>query len=277
MAREYALIRTDIWADGDWRTLAPGAQWLYTLLLTSPSLSHAGIADWRPVRLAKLARALTPDMVRRYADELEKARFVITDDDTEEVAIRSFLRHDGVLINPNLWKSLGVAFAGIYSEKLKTAVAAEVVRLREQYPEGLDTTKGGKVNPWNSKHLQTLIKSGSDTPSDTPMDTPSTVGSHRDSPPTPIPTPIPKASPSTDARRKETALSKTWAPTSEHIERAKTMGVDLLDAVENFRLHAETHDRRAANWNGAFTTWLKKTKPAEITTPPRRRFVAHAD
>lgn len=55
-------------------------------------------------------------------------------------------------------------------------------------------------------------------------------------------------------------LPASWAPTAEHIARAKDLGVDVIDEAENFRLHAETHDRRAANWNGAFTTWLKKSK-----------------
>lgn len=102
-----------------------------------------------------------------------------------------------------------------------------------------------------------------------------------DTPTRPVPTrPDPsgeeaKASP---PKARETRIPKDWAPTAEHIARAKTMGVDLLDAAENFRLHAETYDRHAASWNGAFTTWLKKTKPT--LTPhaaPKKRFVAHDD
>lgn len=48
--------------------------------------------------------------------------------------------------------------------------------------------------------------------------------------------------------------------------------------ADSFRLHAETHDRHAANWNAAFTTWLKKAKPS-ATQPERKvkKFVAHAD
>lgn len=66
--------------------------------------------------------------------------------------------------------------------------------------------------------------------------------------------------------RRETALPKSWAPTAEHIKRAKELGVDVVNEAENFRLHAETHDRRAANWNGAFTMWLKKSKPSRPNT-----------
>jgi hypothetical protein len=51
-------------------------------------------------------------------------------------------------------------------------------------------------------------------------------------------------------------LPKTWAPTAEHIERARTLGLDLLAEVEKFRAHAEEHNRKAIVWNGAFTRWL---------------------
>lgn len=280
MARDYAQIRTDIWADDHWRTLTPGAQWLYMHLLTAPSLTHAGVADWRPTRIAHLAGHLTAADVRKYAAELEGQRFIVTDDDTEEVLIRSFLRHDGLLQNPNLWKSLGASFGDVYSPALKAGIAREAIRLRDENPTGYVSKGGRVVNPWESPALRTLMKSGSDTPigtpSHTPIGTPSDTHypSGSDTPidrgphPTPTPTPTPNASHSDDKRRRETALPKTWAPTAEHIRRGKETGVNVTDEAESFRLHAETHDRRAANWNAAFTTWLKKAKPAPASRRP---------
>lgn len=275
MPRDYAQIRPDIWADDHWRTLTPGAQWLYMHLLTSPRLTHAGVTDWRPARIAKIARTLTPEGVRKYADELTRERFVLADDETEEICIRSFIRHDGVLLNPNLWKSLGAAFADIFSAPIKAMVAAEVHRLREESPEVIKTPKGREVNPWQSPHLQTLLKSGTKrgipTPSDTPSDRPSPMGADTGSAPIPTPTPTPEASLPVEAKRKETRIPKDWAPTAEHIVRAKDRGVDVISEAENFRLHAETHDRRAVNWNAAFTTWLKKSKPQDPAIVGRRR------
>lgn len=262
MPRDYAQLRTDIWGDDHWRALTPGAQWLYEYLLTSQSLTAAGVADWRPSRISKLARGLTEEMVRKYAAELARERFIIIDEDTEEVVVRSFLRHDA-LVNPNLWRSIGAAFAGIYSPTVKATVSAEVARLRAEHPEGLPTAKGGTVNPWASKHLATLIKSGSDTPSPTPSDTRSDTGS----PPTPAPTPknASHSSARTKSKSREMPLPKDWAPTADHIERARALGVDVISEAENFRLHAEAHDRHAAVWNSAFTMWLKKAKPTNVT------------
>ena len=46
--RDYAQVRLSIWNDDDFRELSPAAQWLYFLLLTHPTLTSAGVGDWRP-------------------------------------------------------------------------------------------------------------------------------------------------------------------------------------------------------------------------------------
>lgn len=260
MAREHATIRIDMWGDDDWRALSPGAQWLYMYLLTSPTLSYVGVCDWRPRRVSLLARGFTAQMVETYADELEAARFVFRDDESEEVLVRSFLRHDGAMRNPNLWKSIGIAFAGVHSTSLKRRISVEANRLREEYPNGW------KSNPWESEHLRTMLKTPSDTPTHTPSDTPSPMGSDRGSDTTTSTSTATNASHSAgEERKRETKLPKDWAPNASHLERAKKARIDVVSEAENFRLHAETHDRRAANWNAAFTTWLKKAKPGNVT------------
>jgi hypothetical protein len=65
----------------------------------------------------------------------------------------------------------------------------------------------------------------------------------------------------TGAKAKETRLPKDWAPSKTHYDIARERNIDLMEQAELFRLHAETHDRHAARWNAAFTTWLKKSRP----------------
>lgn len=82
----------------------------------------------------------------------------------------------------------------------------------------------------------------------------------------PSPTPeLSKDSSPGEAKLKETRLPSDWVPTPNHYELAKSRGVDIGTEVEAFRLHAETHDRHAARWNAAFTTWLKKARPKPQT------------
>lgn len=66
----------------------------------------------------------------------------------------------------------------------------------------------------------------------------------------------------TPRRSPETRLPESWTPNEAHTKRAREKGLDLAREAEVFKLHAETHDRRAKNWNAAFTMWLSKAKPA---------------
>lgn len=57
---------------------------------------------------------------------------------------------------------------------------------------------------------------------------------------------------------RETPIPEDWHPTDPHRVRAEQLGLDLAEQAELFRLHAEGHDRRMANWNSGFTSWLIK-------------------
>lgn len=281
MAREHANIRLDMWGDADWRRLSRDAQWLYELLLTHPDTNRAGVSDWRPGRLAKMAAGTSADDVRRMGAELVARLFLVIDEETEEVAIRSYVKYDGVLKQPNLSVTMANDWTAVASERIRAVIAFEVQKLRKSR---------GDLPGWKSeRQLETLltapaidIRHASPVdPSGDPSVDPSLKGQADPSvegrTTSTTTTTATNASHSSEARRKETVLPKDWAPTAEHIQRAKEMRVDVMDQAENFRLHAETHDRRAASWNGAFTTWLKKSTPAAGSAPQKKRFVAHDD
>jgi hypothetical protein len=70
-----------------------------------------------------------------------------------------------------------------------------------------------------------------------------------------------------EKKEKKTAereLPASWVPTPEHSDRATAKGLDVAEQAEAFRLHAQTHARRAANWNAAFTMWLHKATARPI-------------
>lgn len=135
MSRDRANINTDIWNDDDFRSLSGGAQLLYFQLLTSATLTYAGVADWRPNRIAALAAGRRPDDVREAASELARGLYIVTDDDTEEVLIRSFMKHDGLLHKPNVAKAMVKAYNQVFSLTLKGVIVHELSRLYERFPE----------------------------------------------------------------------------------------------------------------------------------------------
>lgn len=99
-------------------------------------------------------------------------------------------------------------------------------------------------------------RKGNDVGNGVTNDVSNTVGT--DAPSRPVPSRPEEPIGSSPKRKPELPLPKDWMPTQAHAERAEELKIDLMDAVADFRVHAETHDRRAANWNAAFTTWLKK-------------------
>lgn len=157
MAREQANVRLSIWTDPDFRALSVGAQHLYLLVLTSPSLSYAGVADWRPKRIAALAAGWSADAVETAAVELQAARFLIVDTDTDEALVRSFLRHDGLMSREFMATAAAKAYEAVASARIRGVIVHELKRLRRDEPSLLG---------WNSKRLVAVLGDPSVDPSE---------------------------------------------------------------------------------------------------------------
>lgn len=79
----------------------------------------------------------------------------------------------------------------------------------------------------------------------------------------------PAADDTTATRRKpERPLPQAWKPNAKHYEFALERGVDVRAEAESFRNHADTHDRRARDWDAAFRTWLSKARPTTRQAGP---------
>lgn len=149
MAREHANIRLDMWGDTDWRSLSHHAQWLYMLLLTLPATNRAGVSDWRPGRLATMStQTVSRADVEEWGAELAAKHFVLIDDETEEILIRSYVKYDGVLKQPNLAITMSNDWAGVASSRIRAVIAFEVQRMKENRPD---------LNGWNTEKLATIL------------------------------------------------------------------------------------------------------------------------
>lgn len=281
MPRDRANIRTDIWGDGDWRELSFGAQWLYNYVLTHATLNAVGVADWRPARAMGVASGLTRPILREFVRELTEAFFLVLDETTEEVLVRSFFRHDGVLTNPNMLSTIKRDFASVSSPLLLGVIAHEANRLRAEYPEGL--TK--KFNPWDRTELTTLLKrppidirtlaisandndlppalfddeTPPDTPSGTPLGTPSPRGSGRGSgTTTATATSTEEPLSAAFADDQGVLLPDDWTPKQRHRDKAKVLHLDIDYQANRFTQDAHRKARRLKNWDTGFTNWLRK-------------------
>jgi hypothetical protein len=106
MARGHGRILTSIWEDSDFLALTEDQQRLYLFLISQPNLNHAGLLDLTLRRWARKAAGLTVAELKERIDSLAKARFIVVDEDTEELLIRSFVRNDGVWRMPKVMGSM---------------------------------------------------------------------------------------------------------------------------------------------------------------------------
>jgi hypothetical protein len=265
MAREYAQIKVAIWSDDDWRNLTPPAQHLYFTLLTSPSLSHCGVVDWRPNRIAAFGFGWGVEDVQAAATELIERLYIVVDEDTEEALIRSFLRNDGLMKQPKMAVAMASAYGAIASSALRGVVVHELNRLRQDQPD---------LNGWGSTKAQDVLARPSVDPSTYPLGkgwvkgtTEGSVWGNRTPQgkgcPTPAPTPAPtpsnlSPSPSGSRRSPEHPIPDDWQPSPKHAKQADDNGLNLNGEAFKFRNHAHANDRRQRNWDAAFTTWLAR-------------------
>lgn len=189
MARGHGRILTSIWDDADFLALDERAQRLYLFLISQPNLNHAGLLDLTLKRWSRKARGLTSAELEKLLQALEEARFIVMDEDTEELLIRSFVRNDGVWKQPKVMGAMVSGALEISSWRLRAALLAEVdrvpldelsdepgargVSIRQQVAEQITTLRKAFGNPPtdpNGRGYGTPSVTPSGTPSDTPAE-----------------------------------------------------------------------------------------------------------
>lgn len=129
MARDHARLYVHIWTDPDFIELSAVAKLIYLQLLSQPKLAYSGVLDLAAKRWARSHPDLDVATVRAALSELDAARFLVVDQETEEVLVRSFIRRDELWKQPNMLRgALRVAF-DIVSPILRAALARELRRL----------------------------------------------------------------------------------------------------------------------------------------------------
>src|SRR6266498_2686538 len=101
MARTHARIYMSVWG-GDFRLLTKDGQRLYIVLLTQAEINNCGVLPFVDRKWARLAVDETPVELEAALAILIDRRFLVLDRDTDELLIRTYIRHDGVERVPQL-------------------------------------------------------------------------------------------------------------------------------------------------------------------------------
>lgn len=129
MARSEARLSVEIWTDPDFLALSPSAQRQYMFLISQADLAHTGVIALRERRWARCAAGLTVADVERDLKELEGARFLVIDWDTEELLIRSFMRRDKVYRQPQVLAVAAEQMTLVTSLPIRVAIRVELERI----------------------------------------------------------------------------------------------------------------------------------------------------
>lgn len=158
MANKVALVHSSIWEDPDFLARTAAAQRLYLLLVSQKDISLCGLVMMAPNRWARLSVDTKAAGVVKALRELERARFVVTDQSRDEVLIRTYPRWAGTLKKPNVIIGMSKQYALIQSERLRAVVVEELPAstlagipeesrqfIAEPFLTDFTTAKG---NPW---------------------------------------------------------------------------------------------------------------------------------
>ena len=135
MARDHARVKTSIWNDPDFLELKISEQHCYLALMSNKGLSYCGVIDYVPGRFAYLAADMSQAKFKTAVAGLIKTRFVIVDQDTQELLLRTYVRHDGVLARVNMGKATGTAFEAVVSVQLRAAIGRELRQYMKDEPD----------------------------------------------------------------------------------------------------------------------------------------------
>ena len=128
--REFARIGTDMPDEPSIRALTHDEQWVYDhVLYLRPEMSRCGVVPYRPAVWAELATDLTETKIRKWTRGLAKQRHVVVDEKYSELLLRTYVRHDGLLGQPNVVAAMVADFHLIASPLIRTAFLTEMRRL----------------------------------------------------------------------------------------------------------------------------------------------------
>jgi hypothetical protein len=162
MARNHARLFASTWNDEDFLALPPRPQRMYMFLISQQDLLHCGVIALRERRWSRGAAGLTVADVRADLEVLAEHRFVVIDDEAEELLVRSLMRRDKVYAQPNVFKAAAEQIRAVSSPAIKAVLVDELCRLP------VAELKGDVRKVYEQLLADLTAGSGGGTPSPTP-------------------------------------------------------------------------------------------------------------
>ena len=270
---EYGKIFKRVWGDADFKALTCQQQLLYLKLVSQTDISLAGVLTLATIRWAGQTAGVTDKDIARTLAELEAARFIVCDRETQEVLVRSYVRNDLGWRSSKTMKAVKAAVGRILSPRLRGVISAELLKVDTS---GLSDRKSETYELSPREYIDSAIRdlvdenppvdTPCDTPSDTPCDTPSD-GASRSGPLThALANANANANANAPARERTTTrahqLPDDWQPKPETVAAmsAAMPGVDFRLEHAKFRDHYKSNGKAMKDWDATWRNWMRRAK-----------------
>ena len=282
---EYGKIFKRVWGDADFKALTCQQQLLYLKLVSQTDISLAGVLTLATIRWAGQTAGVTDKDIARTLAELEAARFIVCDRETQEVLVRSYVRNDLGWRSSKTMKAVKAAVGRILSPRLRGVISAELLKVDTS---GLSDRKSETYELSPREYIDSVIRdlvdenppvdTPCDTPSDTPCDTPSD-GVSRSGPLThALANANANANANAPARERTTTrahqLPDDWQPKPETVAAmsAAMPGVDFRLEHAKFRDHYKSNGKAMKDWDACWRNWMRRaTGYAQNTRQTRQQ------
>lgn len=160
MSRDYSRTSTSIWRDEEFKRLSLTAQWTYNMLTTQADISSVGTLPVTAKRWSSYTTSVALEDIEKALSELESAFFIVIDDESEELLVRTFVKWDGGYKTPKRLLSILSSAESVSSKRIRSVIAYELAKLgiehslsdepydvknrpldtvSNEYPDGIDT------------------------------------------------------------------------------------------------------------------------------------------
>lgn len=254
MARSRATIHTEIWnPDSAFRLRSARAQRLYFVILTQGDLSLCGVCALTIERWSHLSCDTSVIAIRKALNELIEHEYILVDEKTQEVWVRTFTKHDGVLRQPNVIVSMSRDFDAIQSVQIRDAFIDGLPHTLldgsedgsvHGLPDGYRDRLGGPfLTSFQARVLRTRARAPSPSPSPSPMVTPL--------PPPVLPKP---------AKTNKTTIPEDFAVTpqlKEWVVKNNFTSVDIETETQKFMDRNAANGTKYVDWDRAWQNWIR--------------------
>jgi hypothetical protein len=90
--RPFVKLYRSIWSDDEFTRLPKPSKWLYLFLISQPNITLAGVLPLQPLKWSRHEPTSTPETLLADIEPLDESCFTVTDHDTEELLVRTYMR-----------------------------------------------------------------------------------------------------------------------------------------------------------------------------------------